>query len=56
MPFLFLGTLASGLVEVFVDQDAIRRFIPQSPVLSVLLREHTGAIFSRFVNVGLFLW
>lgn len=45
MPFLLLGTLASGLVEVFVDQDAIRRFIPKSPVLSVLLGSVLGLFF-----------
>lgn len=45
MPFLFLGTLASGLVEVYVNQDAIRRFIPKSPVLSVLLGSILGLFF-----------
>jgi uncharacterized membrane protein YraQ (UPF0718 family) len=45
MPFLFLGTLASGLVEVYVDQDAIRRFTPQSPVLSALFGSVLGLFF-----------
>lgn len=45
MPFLFLGTLASGLVEVFVDQDAIRRLAPRSPVLSALVGSLLGFLF-----------
>jgi len=45
MPFLFLGTVASGFVEVYIDQDAIRRFIPQSPVLSALLGSVLGLFF-----------
>jgi uncharacterized membrane protein YraQ (UPF0718 family) len=45
MPFLFLGTLASGLVEVFVDQDAIRRLAPRSPVLSALAGSLLGFFF-----------
>lgn len=45
MPFLFLGTLVSGLVEVYIDQDAIRRFIPRSPVLSALFGGVLGLFF-----------
>jgi uncharacterized membrane protein YraQ (UPF0718 family) len=45
LPFLFLGTLASGLVEVFVDQDAIHRFTPRSPVLSAIAGSLLGLIF-----------
>ena len=45
MPFLFLGTLASGVVEVFFDQDAIRKFTPRSPVLSALMGGVMGLFF-----------
>jgi len=45
MPFLFLGTLASGLVEVYVNQDAIRRFMPRSPVLGALFGGFLGLFF-----------
>ncbi len=45
MPFLFLGTVASGLVEVYIDQEAIRRFIPQSPVLGALFGSVLGLFF-----------
>lgn len=29
VPFLLLGTLASGMVEVFVDQETLARYIPR---------------------------
>lgn len=45
MPFLFLGTLASGLVEIYIDQDVIRRFTPQSPLLSALFGSILGLFF-----------
>jgi hypothetical protein len=45
MPFLFLGTLASGLVEVYIDQDAIRRFTPRSPVISAFFGSFLGLFF-----------
>ena len=38
-PFLLLGTLASGFVEVFVRPDALARLIPRHPLLAAL----TGA-------------
>jgi uncharacterized protein len=45
MPFLLLGTLASGLVEVYIDQDAIRRFTPRAPILSALFGGVLGLFF-----------
>jgi uncharacterized protein len=45
LPFLFLGTLASGLVEVYIDQDAIRKFTPRSPVVSALFGSFLGLFF-----------
>ncbi len=38
-PFLLLGALASGFVEVFVRPDALARLIPRHPLLAAL----TGA-------------
>lgn len=35
--FLLLGTLASGLVEVFVNQNDIARFIPRDPLRGALV-------------------
>ncbi len=45
VPFLLLGTLASGLLEVFVDQDTIRRLTPSSPVLGALIGCFLGLLF-----------
>lgn len=44
-PFLLLGTLASGLVEVFIRQDQINKFIPRNPFLGALLGGGMGLLF-----------
>ena len=44
-PFLLLGTLASGLVEVFVRQDQFNKFIPRNPFLGALLGGGMGFLF-----------
>lgn len=36
VPFLLLGTLASGLVEVFVDQETLARFVPRRALAASL--------------------
>lgn len=40
VPFLLLGTLVSGLLEVFVRPEDIARFIPRQPVFATV----TGAL------------
>jgi uncharacterized membrane protein YraQ (UPF0718 family) len=40
LPFLVIGSLASGLVEAFVDQQTLARLIPRQP----LLMAATGAL------------
>ncbi len=45
MPFLFLGTFASGLVEVYIDQDVMRKFIPKSPLTSAIMGSFLGLFF-----------
>jgi uncharacterized membrane protein YraQ (UPF0718 family) len=44
-PFLLLGTLASGLVEVFIRQDQLNKFIPRNPFLGALLGGGMGFLF-----------
>ena len=44
-PFLLLGTLASGLVEVFIRQDQISKLIPRNPFLGALLGGGMGFFF-----------
>ena len=45
IPFLLLGTLASGLVEVYVNQQLIRRLTPRSPILGAFLGGFLGLLF-----------
>lgn len=47
-PFLFAGTLASGLIEVFVSRDDITRFMPRNPVLASLV----GSLMGFALPVG----
>lgn len=45
VPFLLLGTLASGLVEVFLSQDWITRLSPQRTLPAALLGSMLGLVF-----------
>lgn len=47
VPFLLLGTLASGLVEVFFKQDELARLAPRRPFLAAL----AGGLLGLFVPV-----
>jgi uncharacterized membrane protein YraQ (UPF0718 family) len=47
VPFLLLGTLASGLVEVFFDQEELARLLPRQPLLAAL----TGCLLGLFIPV-----
>ncbi|HUF38569.1 MAG TPA: permease [Anaerolineales bacterium] len=44
-PFLLLGTLASGLVEVFVGQGGISRLAPRNPIAGALFGSGLGLVF-----------
>jgi len=45
VPFLLMGTLASGLVEVFVDRDDLSRWLPRDPLRSALAGCCLGLFF-----------
>jgi uncharacterized protein len=45
LPYLLLGTLTSGIVEVFVDRDQIGRFISKRPVPAALTGALIGLVF-----------
>lgn len=45
LPFLLLGTLASGLIEVFVSKDDITRIIPKNPILATIVGGVMGFAF-----------
>ncbi len=44
-PFLLLGTLGSGLVEVFFNKDDLQRLIPRNPVAGVIAGGMLGLFF-----------
>ncbi len=45
IPFLLLGTVASGLIDNFVSPDDIARWIPRNPVLATLVGTFMGFLF-----------
>jgi uncharacterized protein len=45
VPFLLLGTIGSGFVEVFVDQGRIQRLIPRNPFMGALTGSMLGMLF-----------
>jgi uncharacterized membrane protein YraQ (UPF0718 family) len=45
VPFLLMGTLASGLVEVFLDRDDLGRWLPRDAFRSALMGCCLGLIF-----------
>ncbi|MBI3242757.1 MAG: permease [Chloroflexi bacterium] len=44
-PFLLLGTLASGIVEVYVSKDDLARLIPRDPIRGALVGATMGVFF-----------
>ncbi len=44
-PFLLLGTLASGIVEIFFSREKLQRFIPRNPLLGALAGGLMGLFF-----------
>jgi uncharacterized membrane protein YraQ (UPF0718 family) len=47
VPFLLLGTLASGVVEVFFSREELARLLPRNPILGAL----TGSLLGLFFPV-----
>jgi uncharacterized membrane protein YraQ (UPF0718 family) len=45
IPYLLLGTLASGLVEVFIDRDQMSKWISHRPVTAAVGGAFMGMIF-----------
>lgn len=44
-PFVLLGVLVSGLLQMFVSEQTIRRLIPKNPILGILFACLVGIIF-----------
>ncbi|WP_159886306.1 permease [Paenibacillus puerhi] len=45
LPFVLLGVIVSALLQMFVSEQAVRRWIPKNPVLGVLFACLLGIIF-----------
>lgn len=45
LPYLLLGIVASGFIEVFVNKDLILRFIPKNRILAILIGSVLGLLF-----------
>lgn len=45
MPFILLGVLLSSLLQTFVSERAIQRFIPKNPILGILFACLLGILF-----------
>jgi hypothetical protein len=45
MPFILIGVFVSALLQVFVTDQMIRRFIPKNPILGILAASVLGIIF-----------
>ncbi len=44
-PFMLIGALIGGLIEVFVSRDALIKLLPKNRVLSIILAGSLGIIF-----------
>lgn len=45
IPFILLGVLVSALLQVFVSEDTIRRWVPRNPVLGLIFGCLLGVLF-----------
>lgn len=45
LPFILLGVLISGIIQIFVTEEMMARIIPKNKILAVLSASFIGAIF-----------
>ncbi|MGE6609698.1 MULTISPECIES: permease [Peribacillus] len=45
LPFILLGVLISGIIQMFVSEEMIAKIIPKNPILSVLTAIGAGVFF-----------
>ena len=45
VPFLLAGSVVSGLIAVFVNQESLARFVPRQPILAALVGSLLGLTF-----------
>ncbi|AUP11092.1 Membrane protein [Streptococcus agalactiae] len=45
LPFVLLGTILSGIIEVFITPDIVNKFLPKNKFLKVLFGTFVGFVF-----------
>lgn len=45
LPFVLIGVLIAGLIQIFITEEHIRRFIPKNKYLAVVMSCVVGALF-----------
>jgi uncharacterized protein len=45
LPFVLIGVLIAGMIQIFVTEEHIQRFIPKNKILAVIMSCIVGAIF-----------
>lgn len=53
LPFVLLGTILSGCIEVFVTPELVQKYLPKQKCLRILFGTFVGFVF-LLVNAGLF--
>lgn len=45
LPFIFLGVFTSALIQTFVAEETVRRFIPKNPIVAIVPAVLVSAVF-----------
>lgn len=45
LPFIFLGVFASALIQTFVTEETVQRYIPKNPLMAIIPAVVVSAIF-----------
>lgn len=54
LPFVLIGAIISGFIDVFITPDKVRKLLPKNKFLAILFGTFIGFIF-RLANVVLSL-
>ena len=45
LPFVLIGILIAGFIQIFITEEHIQRWIPRNPVMAVIMSCLVGALF-----------
>lgn len=45
LPFVLIGILIAGFIQIFITEEHIQRWIPRNPVMAVIMSCFVGALF-----------